>query len=196
MATESDHPVLQLACQGVCATARLVTVSNHSVLQTVSNNRLRNDCLATVSNQPVLQPLQTVPRARRRFRHLNRMKNAGIPASTTQGGKLPSGLRISAGVSFLSNRGTLALARSQYDTVTVANAPNGDTRIQKRVSCRDEPLRLPPREKAFAFHPFDRRCDSSDWATEDSCYVYLYSLVAVSNQPVLQPDPRSVIKCH
>lgn len=71
------------------------------------------------------------------------------------------------------------------DSATVANAPNGDTRIQKRVSCRGEPLRLPPREKAFAFHPFDRRCDSSDWATEDSCYVYLYSLVAVSDRPVL-----------
>lgn len=113
------------------------------------------------------------------------MSNDGIPASTTQGGKHPSGLRISTGVSSLPNGGTLAFARSSYDTATVANAPNGDTRIQKRVSCRGEPLRLPPREKAFAFHPFDRRCDSSDWATEDSCYVYLYSLVAVSDRPVL-----------
>ena len=68
-----------------------------------------------------------------------------------------------------------ALARSPYDTAMVANETNGGTRIQKRGSCRGESLRLPPREKAFAFHPFDRRCDSSDCATEDSFYVYLYT---------------------
>ena len=58
-----------------------------------------------------------------------------------------------------------------YVTAIVANETNGGTRIQKRGSCRGEPLR----KKAFAFHPFDRRCDLSDRATENRRYVYLYT---------------------
>ena len=132
-------------------------------------------CLATVSNQPVAKPLRPEPDEQQRHSCFND-PGRGFPSDADlRRRKFPSQQRYKA-----------------YVTAIVANETNGGTRIQKRGSCRGEPLR----KKAFAFHPFDRRCDSSDCATEDSCYVYLYSLVAVSNQPVLQPDPRSVIKCH
>lgn len=142
----------------------LVTVSNQPVPKPCDDVLSSVLSLVTVANRPVLQPLRMKPDEQRWRSCFNDPSRADAQP-----------MRISTGVNSRSNSGMLALARNSYDTATVANMPNGGTRIQKRGSCRGEPLRRPPREKAFAFHPFDRRCDSPDRATENRRYVYLYT---------------------
>ena len=51
----------------------------------------------------------------------------------------------------------------------MANTPNGDIWISRRRSGR-----AAPRGRSPAI-PFNRRCDSSDFATDDRRYVYLYT---------------------
>ena len=96
--TEPNHPVLQPEQSADSALVRLVTESNHSVLQ----------------------PLRTEPQAGKRFRHLNRMKKtSAFLLRRPRAGGFPSVSRISAGVSSLSNRGTLAFACTVYVTAPV-----------------------------------------------------------------------------
>lgn len=78
-------------------------------------------------------------------------------------------MRISTGVSSLPNGGTLAFACRVYATTAVAYAPNGDIWISRRRSGRAAPKGRSP---AILFN---RRCDSSDFATDDRRYVYLYT---------------------
>ena len=105
LVTASNHSVLQPLRLVRLPMWRLAAVPNRPVLQPTPPSKAKTGCLVTEPNHSVLQPLRTVPRARRRFRHLNRMKNAGIPASATQDG-VSHPMRISADVNSRPNDGT------------------------------------------------------------------------------------------